>query len=340
MKYICQECNYETDDKSNWAKHKKSNKHIQNSNKLVNNPQMIPKDPDKIPEIIKTKCLYCNIEFKQLCHLSRHLKKCSLKITKDIENQSEKKISQYEIKTLREKINLLEKQNRERINLLEKQNKEKIELLEKQNNLLIKENEYHKQLVISAGNMIQSSMSTLNHLILNYNNAPILEPLKDYSFLEEKSKFIKNILYYSKQDKLSQYLGDFLVKQYKINDPAKRSGWNSDTNRLTYINRELVNNVPNWVVDKKGIKMTGLIIDPYLDYIKTILQEEIRSLHESIINRTTKETEQVLFDKMTNVSEVIKNINNKVISMDINKYLAPHFYFDKNNVLVYKDSII
>ena len=71
--------------------------------------------------------------------------------------------------------------------------KEKLKSLESNRDLLKnhidfleKENDYHKQLVVSAGNMIQSSMSTLNHLILNYDNAPILKPLDDYSILEEK----------------------------------------------------------------------------------------------------------------------------------------------------------
>ena len=41
---------------------------------------------------------------------------------------------------------------------------------------------------------------------------------------------------------------------------------------------------------------------------------------------------------MSSLTEIIKTINNKVLSQNINKYLAPHFYFDKNNGLVLREA--
>ncbi|ARF08768.1 hypothetical protein Catovirus_1_818 [Catovirus CTV1] len=317
MKYQCIICNYETDDKSNWSKHKKSKKHKNKESESTNlldkslmNPQPLPSNSKK------NICKYCNITFTQTCHLSRHIKKCSEK---------------YHT----EQITILQQENNQiKSNSIIKTLKEKIKSLEQQKNFLEKENEYHKQLVISAGNLIQSSMSTLNHLVINYNNAPILEPLKDYSVLEEKDKFIGKIIYYNNEKKLDEYLGKFLVKHYKSKDPSKQSNWNSDTSRLTYINRELVNNKPNWVIDKKGVKMTNTIIDPLLNYVKKISQDELILLNE------LRDDMDGAYDvnKVICLTDIIQKINSNALSNDINKYLAPYFYFDKNNALVLSDN--
>lgn len=342
MKYYCFDCDYETDDKSNWAKHKKSRKHVIKSNKnndnLVESTTNLSKSTEKSNEMTKStttaphdtpqhptapkntksnniaenkdiKCTFCGVEFTRSSSLLRHYNVCK-----------DKNINTHEL------VFKLETEKK----MLEL----KLESCESKNKILKKENEYHKQLIISAGNMIQSSMSTLNHLILNYNNAPILEPLKDYSILEDENKFINNLTYYHNENKLEEYLGNLLVKQYKTVDPTKRSNWNSDTSRLTYINRELVNNKPNWVIDKKGIKMSNIIIKPFMDYIKKVAQNEIFNINKEIQDEDNENCRNYLIKKITTLSEIIININNNALSKNINRYLAPHFYFDKNNILV------
>ncbi|ARF08403.1 hypothetical protein Catovirus_1_453 [Catovirus CTV1] len=330
MNYKCDICNYETSDRGNYYKHKKTKKHIEKSNKLnvsSNQEQSdnSPKHPKDTPKFI---CRYCNNSFTRSYTLSCHYKICTFKKNSDDAERADKsnkiKILENKIKFIEKEKKLLVKQSEEKIRSVEKISEDKLRMLEKQNSLLEKENEYHKQLVISAGNMIQSSMSTLNHLILNYNNAPLLEPIKDYSVLEDKNKFINSLVYYQKENKLNQYIGDFLLKHYKTENPKNRSNWNSDTSRLTYINRELVNNQPNWVIDKKGVKMTNIVIDPFLNYIKKILQEEFNFLKDNInVNDDT-------IKKMFILSDILKNINDKTLSMDVNRYLAPHLYFEKN----------
>lgn len=148
---------------------------------------------------------------------------------------------------------------------------------------------------------------------------------------------IISIIYYHNENKLDQYIGNFLVKHYKTKDPKQRSNWNSDTSRLTYINRELVNNKPNWVIDKRGVKMTNIIIDPILEYIKKLSQTEINELKDELEDEDNEHLRNKIINKMTSFSEIIKNINNKVLSKEINRYLAPHLYFDKNNVLIFKE---
>lgn len=341
MEYYCECCEYRTSDKGNYSRHKKTKKHITKSNKLDNSKlSRSLNDPQKSPISTLNKktynCEFCNIEIARSCHLSRHYKICSFRKSSiklnELSHKNKNIKNDSKIKLLEEKLKNFEKEN----NMIKIESEKRIKLLEKQNNILEKENEYHKQLIISAGNMIQSSMSTLNHLIQNYNNAPILEPLKDYSFLEEKDKFINNLAYYYNENKLDQYIGNFLVKQYKTSDPTKRANWNSDTSRLTYINREMVDNKPNWVIDKKGVKMTNIIIDPFLGYIKNLAQEEIKKITNRLDDEDDSGLRERMVQQLTSLGKIVMDINSSVLSKDINRYLAPHLYFNKNNVLIFK----
>lgn len=316
MKYTCDVCIYETEDRRLWYAHNKTKKHIEKSNKMDNKKVTAPEDSSKLLKTPTEKNIICNFcynKFARFSSLTRHLKICA---NNNIIIQSSEKIKQLEYEN---KFIKLEKEN---------------EMLKKENMILSKENEFHKQLVISAGTLINSSMSTLNHLILNYNNAPILEPLKDYSFLEDTDIFVNNLIYYYNDNKLEQYLGNFLIKLYKTKDPSKQSNWNSDTSRLTYINRELINNKPGWVIDKKGVKMTEIIINPFLNHIKMLSQHKIKKLE---IEFNDNNDGKNIFLKMTTLTNIIQSINNKEMSKNINRYIAPHFYFDKNNVLMLKD---
>src|SRR5579883_2080051 len=85
MKYQCKECNYETDDKSNWYKHKKSKKHIENSNKLlIMNPVESNKNPIESNKNLDKKeckpskyiCDICKLSYSTTSNLSKHRKKC------------------------------------------------------------------------------------------------------------------------------------------------------------------------------------------------------------------------------------------------------------------------
>lgn len=331
MKYHCDICNYSTEFSSNWCRHNKTKNHIEKINKRTdkklttpeNTPEHLtaPNNNNNEKNTSHIICNLCNVTFTRSSSLLRHYNVCK---EKSKINNNEK------IRDLEKEKNDIQMLNQ--IKLLE----EKLKYVENERDLFKKENEFHKSLVVSAGNLISSSMSTLNHLILNYDNAPILKPIEDYSLLEDKKKFIDNIIYHYNENRLDQYLGNFLVKHYKSKDPKKQSNWNSDTSRLTYINRELVNNIPNWVIDKKGVKMTGIIIDPLLNYVKKISQEYIDQLKEKIQLKINNDEQKKIFGNMSSLGEIIKNINNKVISKGINQYLAPHFYFDKNNVLTLK----
>lgn len=393
MKYLCNICNYSTENKGNYYKHNKSKKHIENSNKLpikhripTNLPQYshqnttdiikygIPEksdDDDKIKHI----CTYCNSIFSRADSLSRHLKRCKEKENKHVllENEFEKYkiLREKEIEIKKKEIDLYNKEqeiiNKEENfklkNQLEKLRAE-LELMKQkehiyENNIenmknqyenhidtLKNENKFQKQLIESAGGMIKKSMNTMSYLLLNYNNAPKLEPLPNYSIISKDTEtLIKDLIYYNKKGTFEKYIGDFIIKQYKKDNPELQSIWSSDIERLNYFIRELINNKHgtkiddkvdnkikkekiNWIIDKKGIKVKKFIIDPLLDYIKCIGTKYLQDKNAVIDNLTTKEATKLIMD-MQEIGTINTGISNKSLSENINKYIAPYFYLNK-----------
>lgn len=355
MIYICNQCNYTTENRIYWYKHKQTNKHkkLSNIEDNINNESKkiifesknitseskngILNDNKKKGKInVIYNCCGCGQKYSTSSNLSKHKKKCEKLKNKEIfENEkleNLRKEKNIEIENIKKEKNIeienLKKENE--INIMKK----KMKNMKLHIDSIKKENEFHKQLVISAGTILSSSVNTLTYLIKNYNKAPVLEPMRDYDKLEEKNKFINNIIYYHKQGKLDQYLGDFLIKHYKTKNPAERQNWSTDTARLTYANRQKVDKIPKWVVDKKGIEMTRIIINPLLNYVKGVCQEHIDELKENIeLEENQCKIEKSLY-KMERLVYIIKDINDQVVSLDINKYIAPHLYFDKNNIQI------
>lgn len=316
----CPNCNKAFNQKIHYDNHINPNR--KNACRL-NESKIIQIDPNESKIIRNDKilngglcnkiiCGYCDKSFTSRSNLNKHIiNACKVKKLEDEKIQNQLKIMEIENKLI----------------------KEKLELSEKHCKTLEKENEYHKQLVNATGNLIQTSMSSLNYMITNFKDAPILESLEDYSIFEEEKKFIDNIIYYYVKGKLAQYIGDFLILKYKSEDPKKRQTWSTDISRITYINRSLVNDVPSWVVDKKGLSIIQIVIKPFVEYIKVQSQKTIKRLQKEMEETGSNYKSKKILAQMEYLNNIIQEINNKVLEVDINKYLASHLYFDKNKYI-------
>lgn len=76
--------------------------------------------------------------------------------------------------------------------------------------------------------------------------------------------------------------------------------------------------------------MTNYIIKPLLNYIMAINMEyinkknkEIEDEEEDLDNNSKK------LKEMQTLASINSEIKNSKLSSEINKYIAPHFYFDK-----------
>ena len=312
MKFNCKSCNYSTDVKFAYDKHLLTKKHIEKVNEKQNinivTPKTISIDSSKFT------CNYCNMKFTKSCNLSRHKNICSEK--------------EQLVQQLTNQINELNNKLIEQNKILAKD--------EEMINILKSEVDHLKSIVNNAGSIIKTSVSTVAYVLKNYKDAPALESVKDYSaihYKQDNSEFVENLIYEHTHNKLHIYIGDFIIKTYKKEDPSKQSIWNSDTSRLTYLIREIINNNKvDWKIDKKGIKTTKFIIEPILEYIDEQVRNYIES-YEVDHKISAKEAERQMM-KLANATYILKSIEDKILSDDILKYITPHFYLNKNDNLI------
>jgi hypothetical protein len=299
MKFNCPKCDYKTNDKSNYNKHT-------SRNKCISLPPIIelPIELPIIQPIDKNyTCKFCDGSFKRMSNLTRHLKICSQKT-------------------------IVEKEKDIEINALKYQ-------LQESNELIKELKEFIKS--GKAGNTY-NNISIKNCIKQNYPDAPPLEGITDYQRIKydndndtntnDDDQFISIIVYNHIHNSLQKYIGDFIIKCYKKDDPSQQSMWNSDVSRLTYIIKELLaNNNSTWNHDYKGVKIKASIINPLLQYIKeTINQFWISSLG----NMKNMELNKLIDtqEKLIMVHEIKRDIENSELSNKIIKYIAPHFYMD------------
>lgn len=353
MKYSCNFCSYDTDRLFSYNKHLSTKKHIakvREQNKKKIKSQNIHKPFIKHSLDIHKKsenvyeCPYCENTYSSSSNLIRHKKSCSKKDQLESEFNTELEKKEYEIQRLKE---LYEKDTIHLKELYEKDTSHLKELHEKDDKLnkqLQDENKHLKSLISNAGGIIKTSVSALAYVAQNYEGAPVLKKLKDYSYIKEieldeddsndEFDLIDTLIHHNMKETIQEYLGNIIVEAYKKKDPNKQSIWNSDTTRLTYIIKDLINKKPDWTVDKKGIKTGKYIIDPLLEYIRKEVAEYIlendaeKYLHlgEFMLNKHA--------EKLNSCGSIIASIDNKALSKLVLKYIAPHFYLAKPEQLI------
>ena len=332
MKFICNLCNYSTDVKFCYEKHLLTKKHIEKVNNDLKISQIYPIDiPISVNNPVKFVCDFCNTQFTKPCNLSRHRNNCSLK--KQSNDNFNIQINELNSKIAELNIKLNNQSNESTIKL-----NDYVKMLDQKDetiSVLKSEVAHLKSIVNNTGSIIKTSVSTMAYVINNYRDAPALESLKDYSAIQyenDNTEFIENLIYEHNNNKLHIYISDFIIKTYKKDDPSKQSLWNSDTSRLTYLVREIItNNKVDWKIDKKGIKTTKFIIDPILEYIDEQVRRYVEA-YEVDHRISAKEAEKQMM-KLKSGMEIIKSIETKVLNEEILKYITPHFYLNKNDII-------
>ena len=258
MKYKCTQCNFLTNNKTDFNRHLKTKKH----KKLCSLDAQIFSDdysssdkeqdsltyaPQNSPKLLKTpqKCIltcdFCNSEFSRSSNLTRHKKICVNRET-ELKRNSEK----HEMEKL------------------------KIEL-----NRYKAESEYYKKLLDSYSNFAPRTINSLTYIMNNYDQAPHIKAIDIKSIDEFNAndvEIVESLIYSYRHKKLHRFLGDIILSVYKKNDPSKQSIWTTDTTRLTYIIRELLEqNYSNWIIDKKGVRTKEYLINPLMNTIKKLL---------------------------------------------------------------------
>lgn len=304
MTHYCKLCDYNTNEKFNFIRHLKSKRHVEKITKaeLCN---------------FQNKCIYCNNIYSNASNLSKHQKLCDDKNLFELLNTK--------IISLENKINNKDGHKEE---LLE------LELQNKTDHILSLTSEINNLRSIINSN--KTSLSAYNYINSNYINAPPLEAVTNVVALHyemSSNEFVEHIISLYKKNALVQFIGDFIVENYKKEDPNNQSLWNSDTSRLTYIIRTLLKNQKClWMVDKKGIDTTNYLITPILKYIEEQLSKYISECDVS--NRQLSTTELLIInDKISTAYNLLQSINSTGTSESILRHIAPNLYLIKQNLI-------
>lgn len=320
--FKCEQCEYSTMRKSNLVRHKNTHTIKEKVLHITNHTQIIPKSYPNVTLDNKEKCQFCGKIVSNSSSLARHTKSCLMKNKVHDELNELRKIINQKDELLNQKDELLN---------------QKDELLKRadETNAILKSEVAHLKLIVNnSGSIIKTSMSTMAYVIKNYKDAPALESSKDYPaihFEQDNITFVENLIHEHDHDKLYAHIGNFIIKIYKKEDPNKQSIWNSDTNRLTYLIREIItNNNMDWKVDKKGIKTNKFIIMPILEHIDQQIRDYIENFNIDYHADSVKIAERKMM-KLKSGTEILKSIEDKVLNEAILKYIAPYFYLNKTD---------
>jgi hypothetical protein len=314
--FRCNLCNYKTNDKSNYRRHIKSQKHKKKliykkitqknskNSKLTQNLLKKLKNSSKDFFSIYV-CEYCGCKFKRKWNYDRHDKTCKLK-----------------------KIDKIDKENK--INILEKKLEEKESEITKKNN----EIENQKIIIAEAEKVVIKTINIndriTKYLEMNYSNVPALLPPTNEQIeevIEIKNKdeefcfgkyFLVNI------DELVKIIGKIIVGIYKNEENI----FSTDISRLSFYIRakELIRKnkeeMIRWIKDPKGIKLKEVIIEPIIKY----MMDEIKSYFNKI-----KMKEAANIKTITEKNEELRKITDIMIkdkeelANNIVKDIAPIF---------------
>lgn len=361
MKYKCVHCNYETDDLSNFTKHKQRPKHLINVKKsqtTIINPQVTDVSPSKLgkePNILQPKipkkltCDYCDITFSSSHSLSRHLNICSSKIieNKDAIIKEKDVLLKEKAELLKEKEKRLKEMAREKDKRIEELLKEKESIINEKNNLF----EYLKTSTMKHIDLSQinstanlSSVNALTFLMTHRKNAPPLrqidhtDAIKILNYDEtESTKHIESLIFEFRKKHFAKMIAGLIVNQYKTANPDNQSFWSTDVARLSYLIRDVAqqNAEPTWITDKKGVKLTNYVLTPILDAIYQLLDNYIKKI--TILNKSLSKVLDIDYDQINrnitlalSASELMNYIKRGTLTIDILSELAPKFNLDKS----------
>jgi len=323
--FMCEICTRNFTRKGNLNKHLLSKHGIDNRSKSIKNPnsdfskmpkKSIPRilapqkntqNPQKNTILLLSKSVTCNYCEKTLSRqdaLSRHLKICKVK---------NDKLRRYD--EMKKEFTEMEKEYTE----IKSELKRKDDIID----TTTKANKY--------------AMSTFSYLAKKFIDTPALSKThgtqldtimyKDHN-TDDDFELVECLIYYHRYKRLHEYIGDTIVSIYKKDDPEAQSIWNSDTQRLSYIIRTIVDNDIEWKRDNGGKKVLKVVINPILEYIEKKVKGYILHLPENLYH--PKKFNEMILDahKLSRELNDIKGLGKVILG-----YITPFFHFKMNNLI-------
>lgn len=291
-KYICENCGFLTDNKTDYNRHINTKKHLQKVKQKKHDSKLIP-TTFQHDSSNKYSCNHCHNTYSSQSNLTKHTNKCSKKNTQEL-------LIEKDMDNLKKENELLKKQ------------------FDEYKEQMVKQLDTYESLLQSA--IAPQTINNFTYINNTFPNAPALESRKSYvNLLESKQMTLMEVLSMYYEDKrLVDFVGDYIVKYYKKDKPKDQSLWSSDIARLTYIISQACHKKGNiWQYDKKGQHMKQIIIEPALEYIRQYCY------NYNIKNGANSESH--ILKHMITANEIIGKIDSGELAADIVRYIAPHF---------------
>ena len=315
-KYYCHFCDYCISKTSSFKYHMQSKNHAKKSRITCD------ENTDYTQFRIKENdCIKCGESYKIGKYIPKHV--CdNEKIIQLALSEKNKEIINY-----KKEIELLKKELKEKEIVYN-------EKINKQDELVSKA----LDATISSSKTANTSMNILRYAKTYWNNVDPIEEINDenickvMNYKNPKNEeninetYVKTLIHRYNHGIFSDFIGDMIIEYYKPKSSKKRNIMVSDMARLCFIIMQKIEGnekeKKEWMNDKSGKTFTKLILDPMFAFVKKLLNDYI------VLNQKKELTETTL-KLMSKCVELNRDIDVKVFSKSVLKYVGPHFHFDK-----------
>jgi len=311
--FICEICDYKTKDKSNFTRHKRTKKHLENASTRDKTTEIFNCTLEHSNALLcgnmkNITCKYCNEKFTRKSSLTRHYKTCK-------EKEEKQEINKLTIEHLEKLLDEREKRFEELL-------KEKEERLKEKDD------------VINNGYKVVEKMSSmLRYITKHYPNNPPIESFDINNMLEGKDdeEIIKEMIYLYTNKSMHIHLGDVILDEYCKDNKKEQSVFVSDVPRLTFIIRELFENGKvGWIRDKSGTTINKKIIKIIISKLISICEDELKDIigiqgRGIIIQKKKDGTIIDIPERIMILVKIKAQMKNGKLGRKILHYIAPKF---------------
>lgn len=317
-KYECKICEYSTNDRSNFWRHKNTTLHKKRtedgqlkSSEKNDNTSFANRLPVKNSK--SYTCAHCGFFTPHSSSYSKHKRRCADKL-------DEERSVLERLKTVEMEAQLLKVRN------------EKIERLYKEKeNILINQIENFREIMMETKKNKNSVSSLLYEHCSDNPHITEIDATKLNELIKPKVKLIKEIISRFKHRILHKFLGDFIVSVYKKDDIQSQSIFSTDTARMNYMIKELLfDKKSNWVLDKRGVKTSEYIISPVIKHVRELVCSHFESLTPTEI-KDIKKMEEIVYIKR-DLIEILNDIDDGKLCEKINRYISPLLKMERSKM--------
>jgi len=324
--YKCLPCNFISNDSSNYKRHNKSKKHINNVlsnipknndvkthlNKSIKVVHELSSESARISENqrkVKKACKFCGISFTSMSNYNRHLKTCE------------------ERKTIMENEKL-------KTQLLEQ--KKEIQNQKKQLKEFKVEKDYYRDLINNYSKLGPKTFNSITYVMNKYANAPHIkkiEPEKIEYFQDINMTKVENIVSDYRNDRFVDFIINTIITLKKKDNPEDQSIWSTDSSRYNYLIKELLENEDSyWTIDKKGTKSQNYLIEPILKFIRKEIVKYNELACEALMNENLPKSRfSIITDTQRYGINIIKDIDDGILGAEIIRKMAKYFHHKSKN---------